>query len=154
MWWKILNSGIITTIIGIIFGSWATIKIVEEKKKKDKRKLLLNILNYELNAYTESEPLGEQTSFRFPHRDKLIWNILTSDILDRKKDKELITNLYELIGWIENYNCANNHANQAILLKNDEMISLLGKGRDSLYNSSYKQKEVLVKLLRSRYKIK
>jgi hypothetical protein len=47
--WKFLNTGFITTLMGILIGSWATLRFVEGSKKRASKQLLLNVLYRELN---------------------------------------------------------------------------------------------------------
>lgn len=152
--WQTLNSGIVTTIFGIFIGSWVTLKIVEETKRKAKKELLLSILYKELTYYAEPCNTTITKSFQFSQRDKLIWNILTSDILEPQKDKEIINSMYELIGFIENFNLINHFANEALINNNEDMLLFYSKGRDELYNKSYIERGKLLKLLETKYKIK
>lgn len=152
--WGFLNSKISILILGAILSTIIAWYVLESAKKRSKRDILLNLLYYELNQYRKPKPLPTSTAdFQFPCRDKLIWSLLTSDALNPKKDKDLMNSLYNLVGWIENFNYTNNYANGA-MDKVTDLFFTYDQGRDVQYRGMYKEKEKLVELLRERYKIK
>lgn len=153
--WEFINSSIITTVMGIFIGAWVSLYIVEKKKTADKKNCLLKTLFYELSKYSKPEELNEEAGpyYRTPQRNTLIWNIISSDVLEPKKDEELIICLYEMISWIENFNSANELSNLALIQRNDQMINFFSNGRNILYNKGYVQKERLEKILKEKYKI-
>lgn len=143
-------NSIIGAIISAVVSCLLTLKFVEKRKINRNKKLTLTILYKELIIYcTPKTSLG---GFQIPGRKQVIWSILTSDILDTEKDKDLINSLYEMIGWIENFNYVNDYANKT-LVENNEMFNFFSKGRDDLYNGSFKERENLLELLRTKYKI-
>ncbi len=152
--WEILNSNLSIAFISIIVTTFTTIKIIEGKKTRDKRKILLGILRYELISYSKPIKNDNGGNYRSPHRDKVVWSILTSDILNRKKDKILISHLYELIGWIENYNSMNNLANLSIVYKNEDVANFFANGREILYNKGFEEKDKILYILKNSYNIK
>ncbi|MHB8075795.1 hypothetical protein [Desulfosporosinus fructosivorans] len=146
--WQILNSKISI----LIFSAVITLYVVEAKKKRSKRNMLLNVLHHELIMY-KPPVTPSSNDFQLPCRDKLIWSLLTSDALSSKKDKELINSLYEVAGWIEHFNYTNNYANQANE-GDHHSLSFYYEVRYKYYIGMYKEIDKLIKLLRDKYKIK
>lgn len=150
---NLINTSLISNIISAILGSFLTLIYVEHMKKKYEKKLLLSILHQELFKYSEPALTVIDDSFQFRMREQLTWNILTSGLLDLKKDCELITHLYELIGWIENFNYSNDYANQCLVAENKAMLKFFSNGRDRLYQDGYRERIILLELLKIKYKI-
>jgi ATP-dependent protease HslVU (ClpYQ) peptidase subunit len=155
----VVNLGaIINTIIGALagamFGAWFTLKYVEERKRKDKRKILLGALLMQLNKYN-NEKLNEHEigspALGFSQRAQTMWELLNSDLLDRKKDGKLIESLHEMIGWVENYNQLNNLANLAMIFNSDK-TRFVSEGRDILNMKSRKAVEELKSIIKNKLK--
>ncbi|WP_199614432.1 hypothetical protein [Paenibacillus alkalitolerans] len=100
---NIVANNIFNTIVSLVLGALISIKVIEERKRKEKRKSLLHVLRYELTKYPKKDISQSQYFWFLPGRKALIYNVLTSDILHPKKDNQLIIELYELLSWIENY---------------------------------------------------
>ncbi|MGI2294156.1 hypothetical protein [Paenibacillus sp. GXUN7292] len=145
-----INIGdIINTIISLVLGAMITLWIVEARKTSQKRKILLEVLKKNIEAYSD---LDNETDFQksvigSPQRSQIFINILSSDILNVKKDKELIILLHEMVGWVENYNAMNNLANLGILLQSP--VGVFNEGRNILNHKSRADVNKLKELLKN-----
>ena len=108
-------SDLIVGIIIAIISAVITLCYVERKSKKYRKELMLSILHNEISKYSLPASTDLDESFQLPHRGQIIWDLLLSGILDKRNDTELIESLYEMIGWIENFNYTNEYANQSMV---------------------------------------
>lgn len=145
----------INTMIGFV-GGFLSATYLEYKRKIDKRRALLMSLFEQLSAYDEPEDIHlnqVKPGYGTPYRGSTFWEIINSDVLDQKKDRELIRLIHEMIGWIENYNAINNLANLSMITTNcnPEIRTELMQGRHVLAVKSFKDIEALKTLLKTKY---
>lgn len=108
---------LISAVLGALLGAFSTIGIVDKLKTKQKRKLLLNLLDIELRKFKDKSDRNQKPvpSLVSQMRPQLIWNILSAEILHPKKDKMLIEELHELVSWMESHNNFTSLNNLAVL---------------------------------------
>jgi hypothetical protein len=143
-------NALLNTIISLVFGAIITLKIVERNKTAQKRKIMLEVLLKELEAYDghkEDYDVGSP-GIGTPQRHYIFWNVLSSDILDVNKDKELIIGIQEMVGWIENYNSMNNMANLGYLLQSPTSKTYR-EARDILNQESFKHSKKLIEIVKN-----
>jgi hypothetical protein len=138
---------ILSTFFSALLSAATTLYIVEKRKQAEKRAALFNVLYLDLQKYFNPESVDQlKISWTRPHRVGIITNMLQSDLLNPKKDAELIRELHELLLWIEAFNNYAENLNVAIMMKS----AAAGELNELAVMSSkevYKQRGIVIELL-------
>ncbi|WGU92067.1 hypothetical protein QJQ58_15755 [Paenibacillus dendritiformis] len=110
-------------ISSLFLGAVITLFIVERKKQADKRKAIIQSLKEQIEISMVPARLGDISDHKLfvttPYWSQTFWMILNSDVLNHKRDAQLIRHLTHIVGAMENHNSLARITNLAIIMDSD-----------------------------------
>jgi len=146
--WNFANANAVAGLVFLLIG----ILITDVWRRHKNKCFLLSLLKRDLKKYYDPLNKIAPRNFQMNVSPGYINHILMSGLLHISRDKELIHQLHELSCYINNFNEANEFANQALATGN-EFYDQFDEGRDILFNGLIDVKDTVLKHLSEKYKL-